>query len=363
MDKQSHGWPARFVAFPYPGCFPLDFAAGMISRYSRPNDLIYDPFCGRGTTLVAAASLGRRAAGADRSPLARLYARAALHPVPLSRALRGLQSIDLAPPDPTPEEWAAWERFHAYFHPRTFGEILALRRTLNPQHSRIDRELAALACALLLGKSKTHLSSVAWLSHTVSTRNRLRNNYRRGVAPEYRSVHDCIAYHLRRLAANPPTDGCIHAAAKVRVFDRDAERPLPVQGVSLVLTSPPYPGAIDFAREHALPLWFLSHFWRTVRRLGAGCNLPAWRDWMLRCLSQWSPCLTRSGRIVLEVGEARRRGGRIDLEAYLAAASFPDGLRLVGTTSHPLLRPKRSYAYRPPGSGVCALRVLVLEKR
>jgi len=46
----------------------------IVSDYSRPGDLVCDPFAGGGTTLLAAAIEGRRAIGAEESP--ETYARA-----------------------------------------------------------------------------------------------------------------------------------------------------------------------------------------------------------------------------------------------------------------------------------------------
>src|SRR5690606_37488987 len=56
-----HSYPARL--------HPLT-AASLIEGFSRPNELVLDPFCGSGTSLVEARRLGRRGIGSDLNPLA-----------------------------------------------------------------------------------------------------------------------------------------------------------------------------------------------------------------------------------------------------------------------------------------------------
>lgn len=48
--------------------FQIDIVDRLISRYSNPGDLVYDPFCGLGTVPVRAMKLGRRGAGSELNP-------------------------------------------------------------------------------------------------------------------------------------------------------------------------------------------------------------------------------------------------------------------------------------------------------
>ncbi len=52
----------------YPTQKPLLLLRRVIEASSNADDLVLDPFCGSGTTLVAARQLGRRWAGIDANP-------------------------------------------------------------------------------------------------------------------------------------------------------------------------------------------------------------------------------------------------------------------------------------------------------
>ena len=54
----------------YPARFSPKFVRAAIEIFSKPGDLVLDPFMGGGTTVVEALALGRKAIGTDISSLA-----------------------------------------------------------------------------------------------------------------------------------------------------------------------------------------------------------------------------------------------------------------------------------------------------
>lgn len=67
-----HKYPAKFIP-------PL--AARLIQEYTKPGDLVGDPFMGSGTTLVEAILHDRRAVGTDINPIAWVIAKAKTTPI------------------------------------------------------------------------------------------------------------------------------------------------------------------------------------------------------------------------------------------------------------------------------------------
>ena len=56
----------------YLASFPAALAHAFIARYSRPGDVVLDPFSGRGTTPLQACAEGRIGVGNDLNPFAHL---------------------------------------------------------------------------------------------------------------------------------------------------------------------------------------------------------------------------------------------------------------------------------------------------
>src|SRR5512143_792286 len=64
----------------YLASFPAALAHAFVARYSRPGDVVLDPFSGRGTTPLEACVDGRIGVGNDLNPFAHLLTAAKVEP-------------------------------------------------------------------------------------------------------------------------------------------------------------------------------------------------------------------------------------------------------------------------------------------
>ena len=89
----------------YQGRTPAYVIWNLLERYTRPGDLVVDPFCGGGTTLDVARSLGREALGFDVAPHRPDITRADARDLPLESGRADFFFLD--PPYSTHLEYSA----------------------------------------------------------------------------------------------------------------------------------------------------------------------------------------------------------------------------------------------------------------
>src|SRR6188508_2296064 len=80
----------------YLASFPAALAHAFIARYSRPGDVVLDPFSGRGTAPLQAVAEGRIGVGNDLNPLAQVLTAAKLEPATPAEARTRLAALRLA---------------------------------------------------------------------------------------------------------------------------------------------------------------------------------------------------------------------------------------------------------------------------
>src|SRR5271154_5990079 len=89
---------------PYYTMFPLEFPMRHLRKHRTDSPTVYDPFCGRGTTIYAARKLGLHSYGLDTSPIAVAIARAKLACAELDNVIALAETLVAETPKDVPEK-------------------------------------------------------------------------------------------------------------------------------------------------------------------------------------------------------------------------------------------------------------------
>ena len=312
----------------YRACFKPQLPRFFIERLTQPGEVVYDPFMGRGTTVVEAALLGRIPCGCDINPLSVVLTRPRLRPPSLEAVVQRLRQIDFASSDELPEDLLV------FFHADTLRAIASLKKYLLARRANnsldvVDDWICLLALNRLTGHSAGFFSVYTMPpNQAVSVKSQRKINARRNQTPPPRDItsiilkktrillRDCDAATLRVLADAAPR--------AVLLTQPAAHTPqIPAQSVSLVVTSPPFLNVVDYATDNWLRCWFLGIDAQAVK-LTVPKKLDAWQAAMTEVFHELYRILKPGGYVAFEVGEVH--AGKTRLEETVLPCGVAAGL-------------------------------------
>ena len=341
----------------YLASFPAALTHAFIARYTRPGDVVLDPFSGRGTTPLQACAEGRIGVGNDLNPFAHLLTASKVQPATRAAAVTRLTALRLAwagdagrwhalaaaivadpaggGPEPVPLEVVV------AFHPSTFAQLLFLRDALDLD-DRTDRFLAAATTGILHGKSASYLSELMPNTFSMAPRYVREFARRTAFASPQRDVFDGLAAKLDRLYRQPlpPAEG-IALLGDARDVAPRAQAALRAAGRSdrarLVVTSPPYLRVVKYGYYNWLRTWFLGFDAAAIdAALDDAHHREPYLAFLRDVLAGLRPVLADDAVVVLVIGDVETdRGRRIHGGIGLAERAFeqaaePEGYRLAG---------------------------------
>ena len=219
---------------PYPAMMIPQIARRLVTTYGGENGVLFDPYCGTGTTLLEGLLAGMSTIGTDLNPLARLIARAKTTPVEPHLLDQAIQQLPTAPdatvliPDiPNLNYW---------FAPEVRSGLATLKHHINNTHHPSLADVLKVAFSIAVRKT-------SW------TRQSEFKLYRLSAANL--SKHKIDVFHTMRQALSQIKN----ALATISELDTTIQPPIITDfnttlgipnhilrpaSVDLVVTSPPY---------------------------------------------------------------------------------------------------------------------------
>ena len=315
----------------YRACFKPQLPRFFIERLTQTGEVVYDPFMGRGTTVLEAALLGRVPCGCDINPLSVVLTRPRLRPPLLEDVAQRLGQIDFASSDELPEDLLV------FFHPDTLRAIASLKKYLLARRAAntldaVDDWVCLLALNRLTGHSPGFFSVYTLPpNQAVSVKSQQKINAQRKQVPPPRDLVSLILRKTRVLLSDCDAvtrQVLAGVAPRAVLLTKPAARTpeIPAQSVSLVVTSPPFLNVVDYATDNWLRCWFLGIDAKSVK-LTVPKKLEAWQAAMTEVFHELHRVLKPGGHVAFEVGEVH--GGKTKLEETVLPCGVAAGLEPI----------------------------------
>jgi SAM-dependent methyltransferase len=311
---------------PYLGKFPPQLAEALIRRHCPAGGLVLDPFCGSGTTLVAAVCLGRDAVGCDISAFNALLSREKTRPRDAAAVAAGLEAtlaraeaLAGEPAEDVPPYLAEWYGEDAR------RELLAYRRAIEPGSA-----WSGLASLVLTRAAR----SARLVRHDAldGARQPVREPYwchkhRRICVPTVGALRFLRRYS-RDMADRVAAFGALRPDGADAVVHHGDARDLRVERpADAVVTSPPYVGVIDYHDQHAYAYALLDLAPRAQHEIGSRSRgsgsqaVCAYADDMVVALASSAACLRPGAPLAIVVNDRLGLYGEIVERAGLQLES------------------------------------------
>ena len=296
---------------PYLGKFVPQLAEVFLRRYASPGQLVWDPFAGSGTTLVEANAFGARAAGCDVSAFNCLLMRAKTGVYEPAALLADV--VRLSDGESAAKARGAGPYLRRWYAPRSLAELTSFREliegTAYPELWQVVLSRSARSARL------ARHDDLDFPAEPVNGEY-FCHKHRRVCRP-VGEAGKFLRRYVRDAVQRVQEFADARSSQSVEVLHGDARLVDPPGPVDLVLTSPPYPGLIDYHEQHAYAYELLGLERRDSEEIGRG--VKGYCDDIAAVLARSRRALRRGGKIVVVVND--RRGLYDDI---LSAA----GLRL-----------------------------------
>lgn len=318
----------------YRACFKAELPRFFISLLTKEKDLVYDPFSGRGTTIIEAALLNRNVVANDINPLSIILSKPRLSIPSLVDVEDRLKKIRFR------SGLKADIDLSMFYHADTESEIVSLRSYLirkkyNGDEDFIDEWIRMVATNRLTGHSKNFFSVYTLPpNQAVTPQRQERINKLRQLKPVYKDVRLIVLKKTRDLSSRLNENLILRLkriSAKARFFNVDVRNTSAIKNnsVHLTVTSPPFLDIVNYAEDNWLRCWFNNiNTEEVARKITSARKIENWEKVMFEVFIELYRITKRGGYVAFEVGEVKR--GKIKLDEHIVPLGIKAGFKCFG---------------------------------
>lgn len=331
-SKQRQNNPIHEVS--YRACFKAELPRFFIKLLTKENDVVYDPFAGRGTTIIEAALMNRNIIANDINPLSTILSKPRLLIPSYQEIEERLKKIKFR------GGLSADIDLSMFYHQDTESEIVSLRsylirRKKNGEEDFVDEWIRMIATNRLTGHSKNFFSVYTLPpNQAVTAESQKRINKQRHQKPVYKDVKFIILKKTRDLTSRLNgnlVDQLKRIGSKAKFVNEDARFTSGIRSnsVQLTVTSPPFLDTVNYAEDNWLRCWFNNIDANEVaRNITITKKLDEWEKIMGNVFVELYRITKKDGYVAFEVGEVK--GGKIRLDEHIVPLGIEAGFKCIG---------------------------------
>ena len=350
----------------YRACFKPQLPRFFIEKLTEPGDIVFDPFSGRGTTVLEAALLNRRIISSDVNPLSEILASPRLNPPKPEDVQRRLSEI------PLHHKLNSNLDLSMFYEENTLHEILSIQKYLCDRQSAgredsIDRWIRMVSTNRLTGHSPGFFSVYTMPpNQAVSAKRQELINKKRQSAPTYRNTKDLIYKKTKSLLKSitqTELDNLHRVRGQSLFLTNDARelKSIPNGHIQLTVTSPPFLNVVNYSDDNWLRCWF-NHINPGSVEITMTDSLDIWIQTMAGVFKELFRITKQGGFVAFEVGEVIK--GRLLLEEPVLKIGEAAGFTPIGVMINKQTFTKTSniWGVRNNTGGTNTNRIVIFHK-
>lgn len=246
-SKRNWGHPLHFLCS-YQGKMKPSMAYFLVKYFTKPGNVVLDPFSGVGTIPFEACSQGRRGIGLDINPISYHNTRAKVRPPTLLQVMRQISELsDYIENVPIRQDIleTADPFIKRFYHKKTLMEILSAKQYFL-DHRQENGKMSFMMSSILHILHGNRPYALSRRSHGLTP-----------LAPSgefvYKSLINSLSNKVHRALSRPlPSNFILGEAFQGSVL----EIPLSHSSVDSIITSPPFMESTRFFANNRIRLWF-----------------------------------------------------------------------------------------------------------
>ncbi|CRX37088.1 / / putative methyltransferase / 577606:578748 Forward [Candidatus Hepatoplasma crinochetorum] len=311
----------------YLAMFPHNIPHEYIKKYTNKGDIVYDPFSGRGTTILESLLLERKAIGNDLAPLAYVLTRAKTINDNLNKIIKRVNKLK--------KEYDQWKNINKidlnnkdfkdvkyFYSENNLNQLFFLREKIGKNYKKLDKInnfILAIALGLMHGQIRKDNSTI-YFSISMPNGYSMSPNYVKNYKNKYNLIlpeTNIFEQIIDRVLVKLKNNKINNLKLESKIFNKDALKSkefIRKEKPKLIFTSPPYLNAVNYVEQNWLRYWLLGFNKEENKniKLDDKHSKEKYKNFLKNFIVEMEKILDQNGKLIIVIGDLKNKKIKIE---------------------------------------------------